>query len=441
MKSIIISKISKNIGWLFFDKIFRMGIGLFVGVWVARYLGPEEFGILNYVIAFAALLTPLTNLGLNQIVVKELVENKGTKTANLIFWTAFYLRLISGFSGVFLFIIIMTIIFPNDSLIKSIGVIILLSRIFESTDVIKYYFDSNVESKYRVWASNISFFFISILKVIFINYGFPLISFGALYLGEIVVASCILFIFYLKKENFAFSFNKKIAKNLLEQSWPLIFSGVAIMIYMRIDEFMLGQMIDKEAVGIYSAAVKVSEIWYFVPITIVSSFFPLIIKSKQKSRDLYVKNLRILFELLVFASLFIALPLSIFSNEIILFLFGYEYEKSGDVLKIHIWGAIFMFLYKASNPWFILENLQKLMLFRTVLGAIANLSFNWFLIPKYGPNGAAYATVLSLFVSGFFANALNNKTFSIFKIQIKSFFPIILIGTLIEMANEKKVNK
>jgi len=191
------------------------------------------------------------------------------------------------------------------------------------------------------------------------------------------------------------------AKALLKECWPLLLSGIAIMIYMRIDQIMLGQMLGNDAVGIYSVAIRMSEVWYFIPVAIVASVFPSIVNAKEKSKTLYKDRLQKLYDLMVLMGLSVAIPMTFISDYLIFLLFGEEYSAAGIVLAIHIWAGIFVSLSVVNTKWLILDGFQKNIFYMALLGAVVNIVANWMLIPIFGIKGAALGTVISQFVSLF----------------------------------------
>jgi PST family polysaccharide transporter len=221
---------------------------------------------------------------------------------------------------------------------------------------------------------------------------------------------------------FSWRSSKKRAVLLLHQSWPIIFSAMAIMIYMRLDMVMLKMMKGDFAVGLYSAATRVSEVWYFIPMTIVSSVSPAIMRVKDDPELLY-RRLRKLFSLMTLVACVIGSIVALASHAIIHLLYSNSYNGAGLVLAIHVWASVFVFLGVAQAPWDIAKNLLKLGLYRTVLGAVINVGMNLWLIPKYSAVGAAIATVVSYAISGVFANFLSQKTRPIFYMQMRSFIP------------------
>jgi PST family polysaccharide transporter len=211
-----------------------------------------------------------------------------------------------------------------------------------------------------------------------------------------------------------------LAKTLLKESWPLILSGLAVIVYVKIDQIMLGQMLGDKAVGLYSAATRISEVWYFIPTTIVASVAPAIYAAKKEASEAtYYRQIEKLFRLLSLSSITIAVPMSFLSTTIITMLFGNSYAPAGPILAIHIWSALFIFIGVAASPWFIAEGLTQLSFQKNLFGAMTNVLLNLILIPIYDGVGASIATVISYGVS-ILANALDDRTRKIFNLQMKS---------------------
>lgn len=384
-----------NTGWLFADKILRMGVGLLVGVWVARYLGPEQFGTYNYALAFVALFSAFATLGLDNIVVRDIVHNPSIKDE--ILGTAFALKLFGGVFTLLLTVGTISFLRPDDSLTIWLVGIIAAGAIFQAFDTIDIWFQSQVLSKYTVYAKNFAFLIITFVKIVLILLNAPLIAFAWAGFLEVVVGSVGLVIVYrINGYSFnAWSVNLSHANKLLKDSWPLIFSGIAIMIYVKIDQIMLGEMIGNEAVGIYSAATRISEVWYFIPMAIASSVTPSIIETKKNDETLYYGRLQKTFDIMVVLAYSIAIPMTFLSKPLVSILYGSNFNEAGTILAIHIWAAVFVFLGVSRSIWIIIEGFTKIALIGTTLGAILNIVLNFYLIPKYGATGAAIATVIS----------------------------------------------
>ncbi|MDZ8187297.1 MAG: flippase [Nostoc sp. ChiSLP02] len=409
-----------NTGWLFADRILRMGAGLIVGVWIARYLGVQQYGLFNYAAAFVVLFSPLATLGLDNLVVRNIVHDSSGKEQ--ILGTTFWLKLFGGVGSLLLAVAFISVFRQNDNLTITLVAIFAAGGIFQAFDTIDFWFQSQVQSKYTVIAKNTAFAIITLVKVILLNMQAPLIAFAWAALAEIGLSAMGLVLVYKIKGNslYLWRWSFPIAKTLLKESWPLILSGVTILIYLKIDQIMLGEMVGDSAVGIYSAAARISEIWYFIPAAIVSSVSPAIFSAKQSSEELYYQHIKRLMRLMVVIAIAIALPMSFLSGTIITLLFGDGYAAAGQVLTIHIWASLFYFVGLAASPWFVSENLTHLSLRRSLMGAIINVILNLLLIPRYIGVGAAIATVISYAVGSVLANATHPKTRKIFKIQMRS---------------------
>lgn len=410
----------KNTSWLFAEKILRMAVGLFVGVWVARYLGPEQYGILSYAAAFVGLFIAIAKLGLDSIVVRELVNNENG--AYDILGTAFWLRFFGAL--VLLFMLFIAIHFTsNDPNTNKIIFILAGATIFQSFNVVDLFFQSRVMSKYAVFANVIALFISSLIKIALILIEAPLIAFAWAALFDSFILGCGYIYFFLKYSNLhikKFSFKKSTAFNLLRDSWPLILSGLVAALYMKIDQVMIKEILGSEAVGQYAAAVRLSEAWYFMPMAISASLFPAIINAKKVSEKLYYERLQKLYNFMVWIAAAIALPMTFMSDWIVKLLYGEQYYEAGGVLMIHIWAGIFVFLGVASGRWFVSENLQKYTFYRTVSGAIINIILNLSLIPKYGIQGAAVATLISQGMAAYIFDFFNLKTKHVFYMKTKA---------------------
>lgn len=403
-----------------------MAVSLFVGIWVARYLGPERFGLFSYAQSFVGLFAVIATLGLDTIVVRELVKDE-SKTDKIL-GTALWLKLMGACTvlGILAIAINFT---SNDGYTNTLIFIIASATIFQSFNVVDFYFQSKVMSKYVVYANIISLLISSIIKVILILNEASLISFAWVVLFDSFVLASGLIYFFLKNSTFKIknlTFNKSTAVDLLHDSWPLILTGIVISIYMRIDQVMIKQMLDSEAVGQYAAAVSLSEAWYIIPIVITSSLFPAIINARKQSEDLYYARLQKLYDLMLWMAIAIALPMTFLSDWLVELLYGKQYNEAGSVLLIHIWAAVFVFLGVAFNKYLICENFVKKSFYRTLSGAVINIMLNYLLIPKYGIQGAAIATLLSQFMANYAYDIFDKQLHHQFAMKTKAFIPIHL---------------
>ena len=420
----------KNTSWLMGEKVLRLGIALSVGVMVTRYLGPEEFGILSYAQSFVGLFAAFSSLGLGDILVRELVKSQNNN--KVLLGTAFGLQTLGS---VFILLSLIFFIYYNDHepITNKIIIILGLTTFLQSFGVISNYFNSQVKSKYGAIPGLVGVFLSALAKLYFIWQEAPLIYFVYILVFDLLFLVLGQVFFYYKAGNsiFDWRFSYSTAKSLLSDSWPLILSSIVISIYMKVDQIMIKEILDNAAVGQYSAAVRLSEAWYFIPTIICSSLFPAIINAKIKSNKLYLSRLQNLFDLMVILGLAIIIPVILFGDWAILLLYGEAFYQTSSVLKIHIWAGVFVFLGVANQKWFISENLQAYNIICLGLGMIANVVLNLFLIPKYGVYGAAIATLISQFVASVLAPVLFKKTRPSFYMMLNSLFFISFIKRLI----------
>jgi len=414
-----------NTSWLFFERIIGMAVTFFVGVYVARYLGPANFGLLSYAGSFVGLFSAIAALGLDNIVVRELVKDE--KRRDELLGTTFVLKVI-GSIFVLTIIAIAVRFTNNDSFTNLLIFIIAIGTIFQSFNVINFYFQAKVLSKYTVYAQVFTTILCAAIKLLLIYFNMGLIYFTIVTLLQSIILASGLIVMYTKQKSslLKWSINYGLAKNLLKDSWPLILSGIAISIYMKIDQVMIKNMLNTEAVGNYAVAVRISEVWYFIPMAITKSVFPAIINAKKISEKLYYERLQKLYDLMVWLAIGIALPIMLLSNNIIKLLFGIQYQEAAGVLRIYVWAGVFVFLGVASSQYLIAENYTKISFLNSLTGAIVNVILNITLIPKFGIKGAAIATVISYFVSVFLI-ILIPKTYKNSVLMLKSFSPLSCI--------------
>lgn len=413
INSVDANKVINNIAWLFFDKILRMGVGVFVIVLLARYLGPEQFGLFNFTSALIALFGAFSALGLNAIVTRDLVvkENKEQILA-----TAFGLRVFSSLIAYIALTVSIFILRSDDTLAKSLTLIMGLSLFFTTSDIIKYWFESQVTSKYTVIIENLAFLIFAAIKLVLIYLKAPLITFGFI----VALQSLFVFIglFYIYNRNSRalrrWAFDRAEAKYLLSESWPLIISSTAWIIYTKTDQIMIGQMLDDTQVGLYSAASQLSEIANFLPTIITFSIVPVILKLRNKNSQLYNKRFQQLYYVTITMMVGAAIIVSALSGFIIKIIYGEQYIASAQVLSIHFWIVVCTSLAVVSGRYLVNAGLQKLTMYRHVLGVTLNIPLNYLLIPKYGIEGAAIASLGSLFAANYVFDCLDKRTRVIF---------------------------
>lgn len=407
-----------NTSWVFAEKLIRLIAALFIGAYVARYLGPNKYGLLNYVISLVSIFTVFATLGLDSIVTRALIKDSTNK--NEIIGTSLLLRIISSVLILLVLHLLITLT-PTAPETTRLVYIIGSSSIFESFLVIDFYFQSQVRSKYSAWSQLSALILISIFRVLLIFYDAPLWSFAVAYSLDFFVIACGLLYFYHQKYVFLewrFSYQK--AKELMQLSWPLILAGVAVNLYMKFDQVMIHWMLGNDANGLYGVAVRLTEIWNFIPLVICNSLFPSIVNAQQLDENIYMKRLQMLFDLMVGLSIIIAIPMTFLSGFIMEILYGSLYKDAGPVLAIYIWSGVFVFLGVANSKWAINENLQKFQMVNMIVALIINLVLNYFLIKMIGLSGSAWATLISYSYAAYFSFLYSKKTRKIFHLSTNS---------------------
>ena len=280
-----------NFNWLLVEKVIRIFGGLFIGVWVARYLGPRDFGIFSYALAFIAFFSWLSQLGMNQIIVREIT--KYPDKTDEILGSAFFMKLIGAIFSVGLIFFAINFIKPEDSLVKLVTLLLSLVYIFQSLDIIEFFYQAKVLSKYTVIAKSTAFLSSFALKIFFILNEFSVVYFALANVIDILLAGALLVFVFVKTGHSIknWKFDKIIAVELIKYSWPLMISSFLISIHMRIDQLMIERMLDMKEVGVYSIAVRFSECWYFIPAIIVSTLMPFFVSLRKENDVLYKKNL------------------------------------------------------------------------------------------------------------------------------------------------------
>lgn len=403
------------------EKVLRLLIALSVGVWVTRYLGPEQFGILSYAQSFVGIFAALSSLGLNDIIIRELVKNRDKR--NLILGSSFGLQTL-GSTIIMLLLTISIYYNDNEPLTNRIIIILGLLTFINSFNVIASYFHSQVKSKFYAMAGLVGVIISALLKVYLILGNYSLIYFVYILAFDVIFLVSGLIWFYSKSGEslLRWKFSWSIAKDLLKDAWPLILSGIIISIYMKIDQVMIKEFLGNGEVGQYSAAVRLSEAWYFIPTIICSSLFPAIINAKLKDDTLYKDRLQRLYNLMVVLGAVIILPVLTLSDWMIQLLYGEAFQRSAGVLDIHILGSVFVFLGVANQKWFISENYQAYNIICLGAGMLVNIVLNVIMIPKMGIMGAAYATLISQFVASVLAPAFFKKTRNSFYMMLRALF-------------------
>jgi len=436
MKKQLLSKYKHyllNTSWIMAEKVFNLGIAFIVTIFVARYLGPEEFGMLSYAISLVSLFAIAGHMGLSGLVIREIVKKPDELNTTL--GTTFFLKLFGvsiGFIFLVLFAFISEEIGNNEFWIL---IIVASSVLFSPFEVIDFWFASQVQAKYTSISKSIALIISSTFKVLLIVAGASIVLFAYANIIQTLIVALLLIYFYKKNtlqtiKNWTFSLLR--AKELLSQGWMIFLGSIFAVIYLKVDQVMLKWLVGTEEVGVYAVASTLSEAWYFIPTAIIASLFPKLIKLRKSDEKQFNKRLQHVFDLLFILALFVAILVTVFASPIILLFFGEEYISSATILTIHIWAALFIFMRAAFSKWILIEGALMFSLITQGLGAITNIGLNFLLIPHYEGIGAAYATLISYAVASYISLFVYKKTRPVFWMMSKAMispirYPVIYI--------------
>jgi len=383
----------KNSAWQISEKIFRFLFGFLISTLVIKHLGPTNFGYFSYALTISSFFGLISKFGLDSILVKEFSSNENKNIENELLSNGLAIRIIISFLSV-LIVVPLLFFFREDYLIISLVTIFLISNIFQSYELFEALLQSRLKNKISSIIAVCVVLIASIIRVLFLELELSVIYFAIALLIETFLLFAITYL-YLKKKKLKIvkpSFEK--IKSLINKSLPLLIASLFQFVYLKMDLVMLRHMMNIESVGIYGAAVKVSEILYFIPILISNSFFPILVKNisdKKSFREITSKLMKINFSI-SFSFIFI---LFFLATWLVNTLYSPEYAISSDIIKIHVWSILFISLNSICSKLIIIKKKQKVFIKIAILGAIVNILLNTVLIPLYGLYGASYSTLMS----------------------------------------------
>lgn len=414
-------------GWLFADRVIRLGLVLVTGIFITRHLGAELFGQLNYATALVGLFFVLTHLGLHDILVRDLVRHP--EKEDELMGTALVVKMVGG--------VVLVVAVVGFALLRGLNeltvwmvLLIASAELFKPFVVIEYWYLARVQGRTVAQVQIVQSLVSSAFRVVLIVVDAPLIWFAGSYIAE-MVAYTIGFVFVFNRDGRrmrAFRYSKEMARYLLGQSWPLIIYGVALNIQLRLDQVMIfdilstirGEDAANAEVGQYSVALKMIEAFGFLPVVIQQTLAPAIARAKVQDQALYESRLVNQYRLMFLLFLLTAVPLFLFAQPLILLLFGEDFREAGYLLALFAMRLIFTFMGVAKTSFITNESLFKYSLLTAVVGAVINVTMNYLLIPTMGSIGAIWATMVSFFVGIFLLDLLFERTRPNFRWMMKA---------------------
>lgn len=389
-----VERILRNVSWTVAFRGLQMVGALAVGVWVVRYLGAKEFGELNFAIAFVTLFGAIASLGLDGILIRNIVASPSTAPIQL--GTAFTLKLLGSAVAALAASLVVLAVRPEPG-VRWLVVIIATGTIFSAFDTFDFWFQSQVDAKSVAYVRGAAFLVVSAVKILLVLMHASLWTFAAVTSAELAVSGGAFIVAYEVTGNSIrqLGWDRAIAVSMLRDSWPLLFSSVMVLVYMRIDQVMLGMMAGDREVGIYSVAVRLAEVWYFFPAALVATVFPSVVEARGISEDLFYKRLQKLYDSVSVLSYAIAISVTLVGPWVVRLLYGAEYADAGTVLVALIWTLHFTGLGMARSAFLTTMNWTRVHLLTVGAGAAINIGLNLWLIPRYGALGAAFASLVA----------------------------------------------
>lgn len=416
----MMSRFLSNTSWLVFDKIFHMGLSLIVTGMMSRYLGVSNFGMLNYGLAFIEIFTIVCKLGIDGIIVNELV--KAEQKRGEILGTTLALRLVSSLLSLLAIGIFVKILNPGDGMIQMITMIQSISLLFVAVDTLDFYFQSRLESKYTAIAKSVSYPIVCLFRLLMIYFKANTEWFAwATVLDAVGIGIILLYFYYRHPQRQKLTCSVSMMKYLLSHSYHFILVNLLVTIYTQMDKLMVGSLSNQVEVGLYTAGMTVANLWIFVPNALIDSGRPVIMSLKANKEEAdYEKRLLQLSAGIIWVSILAGIFFSIFGKFVILTIYGKDFLGAVSILLILIWSRLFSLMGALRSVWMLCEGMEKDIKYFIGLGAVINIGLNLLFIPKMGAVGAAIATLITEAVSSYVATGVCPKTRKLFRIYGKA---------------------
>ena len=409
-------KIIRNVFWAVIGKVITLFSTLIVGIFVARYLGPKQYGLMNYVISIASLFTVFATFGSSEIIIREL--SKKEKPKEVVLGSAMALRM--GLAILCFISIVSYLFFSGETTETSTLILIYSSSIFFScSEVIRFYFTSIVDNEYIVKSEIFRTIIGAIVKIILLFCKAPLIAFVFALAFDFLLLASGYIVVYRKKIGPICQWNIdfKFVKTLLTTSFPLLISSTAVIIYQRIDQVMIAKMLDNEFVGYFSTAMSFVNVLAFIPITIMQTTSPILVEYWKNDKLKYEQESQRIIGATTWLLIILCSIVALLSSPIINYTYGASYTDAIPVLQILVFKVVGIAIINLSGQLIIIENIHQLAFIRNILSCVICIICNYYFIPRWGIIGSAWATIITVFFTGEVANIFIPKYHHILKKQ------------------------
>ncbi len=409
VKSMLKNKEIKNAGWIIGEQIFQMAVSLIVGVLTARYLGPSNYGALNYTASFVTFALSVATLGMEGVVIKKMIMFP--KDEGIYLGSCMLFRLFSSILSSIAIFIIVAVLNPDDHLKWILVFLQSFQLIFKSVQILDSWFQRHLKSRYVSIGKMVACLIVSGYKVFLLVTQKSIIWFALSNSLTDVVIAVMLYIFYRAEQGQKLKISKHKGTEVLSESYHFILSGLMAATYSQMDRIMIGSMMSDYDVGLYTTATAICGMWLFVPNAIISSFRPKILELKKEgNEEHYERRLEQLYSFIIWLCIFVSIAVCILGSFVIRILYGEEYIGAAPALRIAIWYETFAMIGTARGIWILCENKNKYVKYYLGIGAVVNLILNYVMIPVWGINGAAIATLITQIVTSLIAPVMFKET-------------------------------
>ncbi|MBE6732994.1 MAG: flippase [Ruminococcaceae bacterium] len=393
IKKLFANRIVKNASWIIGEKVIQMLISFVVGILTARYLGPSNYGLINYASSYAAFFMAFCTLGINSILVKEFIDSPDEVGVTI--GTTLVLRSVSSFLSAITIIVIVCFVDAGEPTTIWVVALSSLGLIFQVFTTFNYWFQAQLKSKITAIASFVAYIVTAAYKIYLLYSNKSVLWFAFSLSVDYIVVALFLFIAYKKNNGKPLRFSWKSGKRLLSKSYHFILPSLMVAIYGNTDRFMLKHMMDTAEVGIYAIATAICSMWCFVLSAIIDSFYPSIMEANNNNEELFKKKNKQLYAIVFYVSMFVSLMFQIFAPLVIKILYGVEFIEAIDPLRIVTWYTAFSYLGVARNAWIVCKDKQKYLILIYTFAAVSNIGLNMIFIPLFGASGAAVASLIA----------------------------------------------
>lgn len=404
--------IARNAGWLIMGRIAQMAINFVVGLLTARYLGPSNYGLINYAAAYTGFFSSLCSLGINSVIVKELTDDFDSDGE--ILGTSLFMQAVSSIFSAIAIICIVFIVDNGSSIICTVVALSSVGMVCNVFSIFNYWFQSRLQSKVTAIASLMAYAITAAYKVLLLIQGKSVVWFALATAVDYICLAVFLLIAYKKHGGRRLSVSMQRAKQLLKKSCHFILPGLMVAVYAQTDKIMLKQMISEAEIGFYSTAVSLCSVWCFILSAIIDSLYPEIAKTHKSDSRLFERRNKQLYAIVFYLSVCVSLVITCLAEPLVCILYGKAYLPTTAPLRVITWYTAFSYLGVARNAWVVCENRQKYLIWVYASAAISNVLLNLLLIPRFGATGAAVASlaaqVVTTMIAPFFIKGLQRNS-------------------------------